>query len=339
MANQDSYAINSVTENTVILGFESDNPKRTRNYSASEVGGFTLWGEIQGNIQDQIDLIALISGMTGENISNADLTFDANHLVDMAGYSWGLFNIKNVIMEANSAPVLGGASFEWLGYGNTASDYTHIFSTGAGDAVRVYGDLYKEFYGKSYFDSEIGVGSTPVSGVGVYASGSFAIGGYFVGSSEGVYGISTNGFGGRFSSVNNVGGYFESVNNDGGEFHASTAGYYGGRFIGNSAAGGVLGYGSIGVRAQAAPNGYAFRADGQSYIEDVGIGGAPNASTLLELNSTTKGFAPPRMTGTQAEAISSPLESLLVYATDGSGSVITSKGWWGYDGSTWVKLN
>ena len=47
----------------------------------------------------------------------------------------------------------------------------------------------------------------------------------------------------------------------------------------------------------------------------------------------------PRMTGAQAEAISSPAEGLMVYSTDGSGTTITSKGWWGYDGATWVKLN
>jgi hypothetical protein len=65
----------------------------------------------------------------------------------------------------------------------------------------------------------------------------------------------------------------------------------------------------------------------------------PNNSAQLEISSTTRGFLPPRMTGTQAEAISSPAEGLMVYSTDGSGATITTKGWWGYDGSTWVKLN
>lgn len=70
------------------------------------------------------------------------------------------------------------------------------------------------------------------------------------------------------------------------------------------------------------------------------VGGASGASSAkLEVQSTTTGFLPPRMTGAQAEAISSPAEGLLVYATDGSGATITSKGWWGYEGSTWVKLN
>jgi hypothetical protein len=64
-----------------------------------------------------------------------------------------------------------------------------------------------------------------------------------------------------------------------------------------------------------------------------------NASSIVEIVSTTKGFLPPRMTATQAEAIASPAEGLLLYANNGAGSTITSKGWWGYDGAAWVKLN
>lgn len=78
-----------------------------------------------------------------------------------------------------------------------------------------------------------------------------------------------------------------------------------------------------------------------SFRFPVNIGSAayPQASAALEVTSTTAGFLPPRMTGTQAEAISSPAEGLLIYCTNGNGSTITSKGWWGYDGSTWAKLN
>jgi hypothetical protein len=47
------------------------------------------------------------------------------------------------------------------------------------------------------------------------------------------------------------------------------------------------------------------------------------------------------MTGSQAEAISNPAEGLMVYITNGNGSTITSKGWWGTTGTTssdWVKI-
>jgi hypothetical protein len=72
----------------------------------------------------------------------------------------------------------------------------------------------------------------------------------------------------------------------------------------------------------------------------LGIGTtSPNASALLDVSSTTKGFLPPRMTGAQAEAIATPAAGLLVYANNGNGTTITSTGWWGYDGTNWVKLN
>jgi len=64
----------------------------------------------------------------------------------------------------------------------------------------------------------------------------------------------------------------------------------------------------------------------------------PNASALLHMNSTTKGFLPPQMRGSEAEAISSPANGLLIFCNDGDGATITSTGWWGYDGG-WVKLN
>lgn len=66
---------------------------------------------------------------------------------------------------------------------------------------------------------------------------------------------------------------------------------------------------------------------------------AANTSSILDLTSTTKGFLPPRMTGAQAETIGTPAAGLLVYANNGNGATITSTGWWGYDGTTWVKLN
>lgn len=57
------------------------------------------------------------------------------------------------------------------------------------------------------------------------------------------------------------------------------------------------------------------------------------------MQSTTQGFLPPKMTATQAEDISSPAEGLMIYSTNGTGVTITSKGWWGFDGSVWTKLN
>lgn len=78
---------------------------------------------------------------------------------------------------------------------------------------------------------------------------------------------------------------------------------------------------------------------GRLLVHMFGDGVTIHSSAVLHAQSTTQGFLPPRMTATQAEAISSPAEGLMVYTTDGSGAVITTKGWWGYDGTTWKKLD
>ena len=65
----------------------------------------------------------------------------------------------------------------------------------------------------------------------------------------------------------------------------------------------------------------------------VGIGTtSPDASSRLDVVSTTKGMLVPRMTSAQKSAISSPASGLLVYQTDGTA------GFYYYNGSAWVIL-
>jgi hypothetical protein len=56
---------------------------------------------------------------------------------------------------------------------------------------------------------------------------------------------------------------------------------------------------------------------------DVGV-----ASAQVAINSTTKGFLPPRMTTTQRNAIASPAAGLIVYDN-------TDNKHYGYNGTTW----
>ena len=66
---------------------------------------------------------------------------------------------------------------------------------------------------------------------------------------------------------------------------------------------------------------------------NVGIGTAtPSASAKLQLDSTSQGFLPPRMTEVQRDAIISPEEGLMIYQTD------ATKGWYGYNGTAWIQL-
>jgi hypothetical protein len=63
----------------------------------------------------------------------------------------------------------------------------------------------------------------------------------------------------------------------------------------------------------------SFSIPGITYVDvtaNVGIGTAtPNASALLELNSTSKALLLPRMTKTQRNAIS-PVAGMMIYQTD-----------------------
>ena len=62
----------------------------------------------------------------------------------------------------------------------------------------------------------------------------------------------------------------------------------------------------------------------------IGALSTTNVSTaILQANSTTKGFLPPRMTSTERTAISSPAVGLIVYQTNGTEGTYeyTSSGW------------
>ncbi|MEQ1615650.1 MAG: glycine-rich domain-containing protein [Hyphomicrobiaceae bacterium] len=63
---------------------------------------------------------------------------------------------------------------------------------------------------------------------------------------------------------------------------------------------------------------------------NVGIGTtAPNASALLDVSSTTKGFLPPRMTTAQVTAVATPADGLMVYDTDTDTLKLRANGAWG----------
>ena len=69
-----------------------------------------------------------------------------------------------------------------------------------------------------------------------------------------------------------------------------------------------------------------------NYLGQASMGTAsPNASAQLQIDSTTRGFLPPRMTTTQKNAISSPAAGLVVYDS-------TTNKLQCYNGSTWNDL-
>lgn len=76
-----------------------------------------------------------------------------------------------------------------------------------------------------------------------------------------------------------------------------------------------------------------FIVTGFSASSQVGIGTtSPNASSELDVSSTTRGALMPRMTAAQRTAISSPAAGLLVYQTDGI------SGFYYHDGTAWTNI-
>lgn len=66
----------------------------------------------------------------------------------------------------------------------------------------------------------------------------------------------------------------------------------------------------------------------------VGIGSlTPNASSLLDVTSTTKGVLIPRMTKTQRDAIATPSTGLLIYQTN------NTPGFYYYNGTGWTAVS
>lgn len=71
---------------------------------------------------------------------------------------------------------------------------------------------------------------------------------------------------------------------------------------------------------------------GSQNVVTTGAGGfgtaSPNAVAALDVTSTTKGFLPPRMTGTQRDAISTPPAGLMIYnSTTNKLQVRTNAAW------------
>ena len=62
-------------------------------------------------------------------------------------------------------------------------------------------------------------------------------------------------------------------------------------------------------------------------------GSAPNASAILDLQSTNKGFLVPRMTQSQKVGVATPSLGLLIYQTDGI------PGFYYFSGSEWTELS
>jgi hypothetical protein len=71
-----------------------------------------------------------------------------------------------------------------------------------------------------------------------------------------------------------------------------------------------------------------MKSDDTWIFAGIGVGGVPGAAAAVQIDSTTKGFLPPRMDGTQRDAIGSPPDGLILYNTTTSKLQVRAGGAW-----------
>lgn len=195
---------------------------------------------------------------------------------------------------------------------------------------------------------------------GGYVKSSLATGLAFYAPFGGIYagGVVNNYFAGNVGIGTSAPGYPLHIRNAGGlanslVVEATSSGSYGALASKNDA--GTMGFFGVYGSGHAHANDLFFYNYGASagdinfYTGNVGpasdfvatfkIGGqvgigttSPNASSILDVSSTTKGILIPRMTNTQMNAISSPDTSLQVFNT-------TNNAYYYYDGSAWRTMS
>ncbi|AWW00343.1 collagen-like protein [Arcticibacterium luteifluviistationis] len=76
-----------------------------------------------------------------------------------------------------------------------------------------------------------------------------------------------------------------------------------------------------------------FAQNSGTKIDSTGLQPNLSSSAILEVNSKTKGFLPPRMTSSQRLGIQNPAKGLIIYQTDNSEA--QEEGLWIFDGNQW----
>lgn len=217
------------------------------------------------------------TGGGGSNMANADLLATGNRSHDFDNFYLRFFDVKDFSVSSSVAPTLGYASFNVNGYGTSSADVIERVKGGTNVIRESFGDKSQQFYGST------GINTIP-NGNGWLMIDS---------SSAGIAGIVVSG--------TTVAGVRADIPN------ASC-------FVGNGQIGVNVNGSYAGVYAVSS-GGKAVYAIGQNYTETYGFGGSSDPSAVLEANSTTQGFLPPRMKTTERDAISSPANGLIIYNT------------------------
>lgn len=272
-------------------------------------GGSVLASNFTGNDNTLIGAGAgyyLTSGIQntfiGNNTGVSITTGSYNTIIGMNGTSFPSGFAQNVVIsDGGGAVALWKNSSHFVGFGYAPATDT----LGAKVDIKAQGalstDLALRVRNSANTANLLNVrGDGPVSGIGTDTGNSFAIGGsqgYIGSDSNFTIGALTYGSNFRLNIKGNSDIRYQWTHSNG---HNASIGYFGGTDLY------LFNYSTSNTSVW---NTDAFRIGINSSLTNI------QNSSALQVESTSKGFLPPRMTTTQKNAISSPVAGLVVYDT------------------------
>ena len=306
---------NSTGLGNTAVGFQSQVNTNTGGYNTA-VGSLTMQSNTNGSQNSAFGQAALQNNTTGNDNTGIGMQSLYSNTSGGQNTSLGFYSLRsNTTGSSNVA--LGYMALRF----NDASQNTAIgYGAGYGGIANVSGSN-NIFIG--YNSTGVTAGESNRTWIGNSSTTStWLAGNILIGTTtDSGYKLDVNG-------TARVSGQFDVISGTA-NFRVNNNGTYVQLGIGSTAwatyNAGETYYGGSQFFYQAGAN-FRFAGVGQ-----FGFTGNPSNSAILQADSTTKGFLPPRMTTTQKTNISSPAEGLMVYDTDLKRPCF-------YNGTSWVTL-
>ncbi len=282
---------------------------------------------VEGNIQSSVTTRANLYSSYGTVVNTVFTLPRLSHFVAFANTSFGSATVTTQEGFLASSDLTGATNN--YGFRGQIASGTNRFN------------LYMDGTADNYLVGNLGIGTTTLTGFNLRIdkelTGATATVGCYVTSNVN---ISSTASAHAFST--NIGTNANVISAEIVHYRAAQKAFGSGTAITNQ-----IGFAS-GATLTGATNNYAFYSSlasgtnrwnlymvgtARNYLAGVlAIGTtSPNASAMVQIDSTTQGFLPPRMTSAQRTAIATPAVGLVVYQTDGGVAeglyVYKSTGW------------